>query len=90
MPDLEQMAVSLLIAGAAFAALSAVLLGALAKSGTQPLQAGHIALRNLDRYLEKRHRIVVKGAALVRATLFAAGAVLLVVGIVGQWSTSAF
>jgi hypothetical protein len=80
--DLGQLAIGLLVAGAFLAALSAVLLGALAKPGTQPLRVGHVALRHLDRYVEKRHHLLVKGAAAIGASLFAAGALLMIVGTV--------
>jgi hypothetical protein len=83
-PELGQLAVGLLVTGALLAALSVALLVTLAKPGTQSLRVGHVVLRNLDRYVEKRHHFLVKGVAAAGATLFAAGAVLMVVGAVGK------
>jgi hypothetical protein len=81
--NLGQVAIHLLVAGAFLAALSVVLLAALAKPGTQPLRVGHVALRDLDRYVERRHQLLVKGTAAIGASLFAVGAVLMVVETVG-------
>lgn len=83
MPELGQLVIGLFAAGILLNVLSAVLLGALARPGTHPLRVGHVAYRHLDRYVEKRHHILVKGTAAVGATLFAAGAVLMAIGAVG-------
>jgi len=83
LPNLEHLAIGLLVAGALLAALSVVLLAALAKPGSQPLRAGHLAFRNLDRYVEARHRMVVKGTAVAGTSTGAVGAVLFVLGAIG-------
>ena len=84
MSNLGQWAIGLFVAGVLFLAVSTLLLGALARPGTQPLRAGHVVYRNLDQYVEKRHHRLVKGTAAVGAALFAAGAVLIAVGSFGQ------